>query len=93
MTRIFGITIITAVGLAACGQTNTDHKNHESTKEKKTEQKEMKMNQEVTAPKEMNQGASNDLLTTSLKKCNEIKHKRPFANGSINFTNDMADNS
>ena len=26
MTRIFGITIITAVGLAACGQTNTDHK-------------------------------------------------------------------
>lgn len=35
MTRIFGITIITAVGLAACGQTNTDHKNHESTKEKK----------------------------------------------------------
>ncbi len=51
MTRIFGITIITVVGLAACGQTNTDHKNHESTKEKKTEQKEMKMNQEVTAPK------------------------------------------
>ena len=36
-------------------------------KEKKTEQKEMKMNQEVTAPKEMNEGASNDLLTTSLK--------------------------
>ena len=32
-----------------------------------TEQKEMKMNQEVTAPKEMNEGASNDLLTTSLK--------------------------
>ena len=26
MTQIFGITIITAVGLAACGQTNTDHK-------------------------------------------------------------------
>lgn len=44
-------------------------------KEKETEQKEMKMNQEVTAPKEMNQGASNDLLTTSLKKCNEIKYK------------------
>ena len=42
MTRIFGITIITAVGLAACGQTNTDHKNHESKEEKKTEQKEMK---------------------------------------------------
>ena len=34
MTRIFGITIITAVGLAACGQTNTDHKNHESKEEK-----------------------------------------------------------
>ena len=66
MTRIFGITIVTTVGLAACGQTNMDHKNHES-KEEKTEQKEMKMNQEVTAPKEMNQGASNDLLTTSLK--------------------------
>ncbi len=42
-------------------------KNHESKEEKKTGQKEMKMNQEVTAPKEMNQGASNDLLTTSLK--------------------------
>ena len=69
VTRVFGITIITAVGLAACGQTNDmEHKNHESTKEKKTEQKEMKMNQEVTAPKEMNKGASNDLLTTSLKK-------------------------
>ena len=25
--RILGVTIITAVGLAACGQTNTDHKN------------------------------------------------------------------
>ena len=66
MTRIFGITIITAVGLAACGQTNTDHKNHES-KEEKNRAKGDGMNQEVTAPKEMNQGASNDLLTTSLK--------------------------
>ena len=66
MTRIFGITIITAVGLAACGQTNTDHKIM-NRKKRKTEQKEMEMNQEVTAPKEMNQGASNDLLTTSLK--------------------------
>ena len=37
MTRIFGITIITAVGLAACGQTNTDHKNHESKEEKDRE--------------------------------------------------------
>lgn len=71
-----GVTIITAVGLAACGQTNNmDHTKHEPKKEKETEQKEMKMNQEVTAPKEMNQGASNDLLTTSLKKCNEIKYK------------------
>lgn len=26
---------MTAVGLAACGQTNTDHKNHESKEEKK----------------------------------------------------------
>lgn len=26
MTRIFGITIVTTVGLAACGQTNMDHK-------------------------------------------------------------------
>ena len=66
MTRIFGITIITVVGLAACGQTNTDHKTMNLQREE-TEQKEMKMNQEVTAPKEMNQGASNDLLTTSLK--------------------------
>ena len=66
MTRIFGITIITAVGLAACGQTNTDRKIM-NRKKRKTEQKEMEMNQEVTAPKEMNQGASNDLLTTSLK--------------------------
>lgn len=64
----FGITIITAVGLAACGQTNNmDHTKHESTKEKETEKKEMKMNQEVTAPKEINEGASNDVLTTSLK--------------------------
>lgn len=70
MTRIFGITIITAVGLAACGQTNTDHKNHESKEEKKTEKKEM--NQEVTAPKEMNESASNDLLTTSLKNVTRL---------------------
>ena len=44
-----------------------DHTKHESTKEKETEKKEMKMNQEVTAPKEINEGASNDVLTTSLK--------------------------
>lgn len=79
MTRIFGITIITAVGLAACGQTNDrEHKNHESTKEKKTEQKEMKMNQEVTAPKEMNTGASNDLLTTSLKNVTRLNTNDPL---------------
>ncbi|PGB03007.1 cell wall-binding repeat-containing protein [Bacillus toyonensis] len=79
MTRIFGITIITAVGLAACGQTNDmEHKNHESTKEKKTEQKEMKMNQEVTAPKEMNKGASNDLLTTSLKNVTRLNTNDPL---------------
>lgn len=30
------------------------------------------MNQEVTAPKEMNQGASNDLLTTSLKNVTRL---------------------
>lgn len=76
MTRVFGITIITAVGLAACGQTNTDHKNHESKEEKKTEQKEM--NQEVTAPKEMNQGASNDLLTTSLKNVTRLNTNDPL---------------
>lgn len=74
MTRIFGITIITAVGLAACGQTNTDHKNHESKEEKKTEQKEM----EVTAPKEMNKGASNDLLTTSLKNVTRLNTNDPL---------------
>ncbi|MED0876379.1 cell wall-binding repeat-containing protein [Bacillus mobilis] len=78
MTRIFGITIITAVGLAACGQTNTDHKNHESKEEKKTEQKEMKMNQEVTAPKEMNEGASNGLLTTSLKNVTRLNTNDPL---------------
>ncbi|WP_439875034.1 cell wall-binding repeat-containing protein [Bacillus mycoides] len=78
MTRIFGITIITAVGLAACGQTNTDHKNHESKAEKKTEQKEMKMNQEVTAPKEMNEGASNGLLTTSLKNVTRLNTNDPL---------------
>ncbi|HHT7237146.1 MULTISPECIES: ArsR family transcriptional regulator [Bacillus] len=76
MTRIFGITIIAAVGLAACGQTNTDHKNHESTKEKKTEKKEM--NQEVTAPKEMNAGASEDLLTTSLKNVTRLNTNDPL---------------
>ncbi|MGH1042235.1 cell wall-binding repeat-containing protein [Bacillus wiedmannii] len=76
MTRIFGITIIAAVGLAACGQTNTDHKNHESKEEKKTEQKEM--NQEVTAPKEMNEGASNDLLTTSLKNVTRLNTNDPL---------------
>lgn len=78
MTRIFGITIITAVGLAACGQTNTEHKNHESKEEKKTEQKEMKMNQEVTAPKEMNEGASNGLLTTSLKNVTRLNTNDPL---------------
>lgn len=78
MIRILGITIIAAVGLAACGQTSTDHKNHESTEEKKTEQKEMKMNQEVTAPKEMNQGASNDLLTTSLKSVTRLNTNDPL---------------
>lgn len=78
MTRIFGITIITAVGLAACGQTKTDHKNHESKEEKKTEQKEMKMNQEVTAPKEMNEEASNDLLTTSLKNVTRLNASDPL---------------
>ncbi|MCU5439419.1 cell wall-binding repeat-containing protein [Bacillus cereus] len=76
MTRIFGITIITAVGLAACGQTNTDHKNHESKEEKKTEKKEM--NQEVTAPKEMNESASNDLLTTSLKNVTRLNTNDPL---------------
>ncbi|UYX53161.1 cell wall-binding repeat-containing protein [Bacillus thuringiensis] len=76
MTRIFGITIIAAVGLAACGQTNTDHKNHESTKEKKTEKKEM--NQEVTAPKEMNARASEDLLTTSLKNVTRLNTNDPL---------------
>lgn len=66
MTRILGITIIAAVGLAACGQTSTDHKNHESTEEKKTEQKEM------------NQGASNDLLTTSLKNVTRLNTNDPL---------------
>lgn len=78
MTRILGITIIAAAGLAACGQTNTDHKNHESKEEKKTEQKEMKMNQEVTAPKEMNKGASNDVLTTSLKNVTRLNTNDPL---------------
>ncbi|EJR52988.1 hypothetical protein IIO_06005 [Bacillus cereus VD115] len=79
MIRIFGITIITAVGFVACGQTNDmEHKNHESTKEKKTEQKEMKMNQEVTAPKEMNKGAANDLLTTSLKNVTRLNTNDPL---------------
>ncbi|CAM4216064.1 MULTISPECIES: cell wall-binding repeat-containing protein [Bacillus cereus group] len=78
MTRVFGITIITAVGLAACGQTNADHKNHESKEAKKTEQKEMKMNQEVTAPKEMNKGASNDLLTISLKNVTRLNTNDPL---------------
>lgn len=78
MTRVFGITIITAVGLTACGQTKTDHKNHESKEEKKTEQKEVQMNQEVTAPKEMNEGASNDLLTTSLKNVTRLNTNDPL---------------
>lgn len=78
MIRIFGITIIAAAGLAACGQTNTDHKNHESTEEKKTEKKEMKMNQEVTASKEMNKGASNDLLTASLKNVTRLNTNDPL---------------
>ncbi len=82
MTRILGITIIAAAGLAACGQTNTDHKNHESKEEKKTEQKEMKMKmkmkQEVSAPKEMNKGASNDVLTTSLKNVTRLNTNDPM---------------
>ena len=43
-----------------------DHTKHES-KEERNRAEGNEMNQEVTAPKEMNQGASNDLLTTSLK--------------------------
>ncbi|KAA0761298.1 cell wall-binding repeat-containing protein [Bacillus sp. SH5-2] len=79
MIRIFGITIITAVGLAACGQTNNiDHTKHEPKKEEETEQKEMKMNQEVTAPKELNKGASNDLLTTSLKNVTRLNTNDPL---------------
>ncbi|CAM4194678.1 cell wall-binding repeat-containing protein [Bacillus cereus] len=78
-TRILGVTIITAVGLAACGQTNNmDHTKHESTKEKETEKKEMKMNQEVTAPKEINEGASNDVLTTSLKNVTRLNTNDPL---------------
>ncbi|MFL0491946.1 ArsR family transcriptional regulator [Bacillus sp. AFS054943] len=78
-TCILGVTIITAFGLAACGQTNNmDHTNHESTKEKETEKTEMKMNQEVTAPKEMNIVASNDLLTTSLKNVTRLNTTDPL---------------
>ncbi|PGZ08559.1 ArsR family transcriptional regulator [Bacillus cereus] len=78
-TRILGVTIITAVGLAACGQTNNmDHTKHESTKEKETEKKEMKMEQEVTAPKEMNKGASKDVITTSLKNVTRLNTNDPL---------------
>ncbi|MDM5237650.1 cell wall-binding repeat-containing protein [Bacillus cereus] len=78
-TRILGVTIITAVGLAACGQTNNmDHTKHESTKEKETEQKETEMNQKVIAPKEMNSGASDDVLTTSLKNVTRLNTNDPL---------------
>lgn len=78
-TRILSVTIITAVGLAACGQTNNmDHTKHESTKEKETEQKETEMNQKVIAPKEMNSGASDDVLTTSLKNVTRLNTNDPL---------------
>ncbi|PEC20320.1 ArsR family transcriptional regulator [Bacillus cereus] len=78
-TRILGVTIIIAVGLAACGQTNNmDHTKHESTKEKETEQKETEMNQKVIAPKEMNSGASDDVLTTSLKNVTRLNTNDPL---------------
>lgn len=36
------------------------------------------MNQEVTAPKEMNKGASNDLLTISLKNVTRLNTNDPL---------------
>ena len=36
------------------------------------------MNQEVTAPKEMNESASNDLLTTSLKNITRLNTNDPL---------------
>ena len=36
------------------------------------------MNQEVTAPKEMNESASNDLLTTSLKNVTRLNTNDPL---------------
>ncbi|PFK46375.1 ArsR family transcriptional regulator [Bacillus cereus] len=76
--QVLSMTIIAALGLAACGQANTEHKNHESANEKKNEQqKEMKVNHEAMAPKEMNAGASNDLVTTSLKNITRLNTNDP----------------
>ena len=77
-TRVLSMTIVAVLGLAACGQANTEHENHESTKEKKNEQqKDMKVHHAAMPPKEMNTGASRDLLTTSLKNVTRLNTNDP----------------
>ncbi|MCI0767162.1 cell wall-binding repeat-containing protein [Bacillus sp. TL12] len=76
--RMLSVTIVAALGLTACGQTNTETKKSEEVKEKKNEnQKDMKMNHAAMAPKEMNDGASNDVLTTSLKNVTRLNTNDP----------------
>ncbi len=71
VTQVLSMTIVAAFGLAACGQANTEHKNHESANEKKNNQQK-EMNREAMPPKEMNADASRDLLTTSLKNITRL---------------------
>ncbi len=76
--RMLSVTIVAALGLTACGQTNTETKKSEEVEEKKNEnQKDMKMNHAAMAPKEMNDGASNDVLTTSLKNVTRLNTNDP----------------
>ncbi|MBC6973790.1 cell wall-binding repeat-containing protein [Bacillus sp. Xin] len=78
VTQILSVTIVATFGLTACGQTNTETKKSEEVKEKKNEnQKDMKMNDAAMAPKEMNDGASNDVLTTSLKNVTRLNTNDP----------------
>ncbi|CAI8985711.1 MULTISPECIES: hypothetical protein [Bacillus] len=71
--QFLSMTIVAALGLAACGQASTEQKKNEDTKERKSEhQKDMKMDHGAMAQKGMNAGASNDLLTTSLKNITRL---------------------
>ncbi|KEK23817.1 cell wall-binding repeat-containing protein [Bacillus gaemokensis] len=78
-TQVLSMTIVATLGLAACGQMSTEQKKNEHTKHQKDEnQKDMKMDHGAMGPKEMNAGASSDLLTTSLKNITRLNTNDPM---------------